>query len=163
MYNKLKVPSKLNWFSQLRQMLIKADHEYLMDCNTDVETIKLALFTIDGALKNKSFIEDRQRAIVSTFSPLYREIKCLDVPSRETYLTLVLRLPFIRRLATCRLADKLELSFYCNKELYKINGLDTCSLCNLKSNETLFHIACYCPLYKNLRDKFTRDSSLLEI
>lgn len=92
MYYKLKgldlvnpQSTEWNWVSQLRLVLRKIGHEYLLD-HDSIESIRLALTVINGRLKRLILDEDTNRAIQSSFSLYYRFIKDLHGTSREPYL-----------------------------------------------------------------------------
>ena len=86
---------KLNWVNQLKLLLQRSKHEYLIECN-DLKSIKLAVPVMEGALRYISFIEDCKRSMDSSFPPLYRDLLSTDSPTIRLYLMLTLPLNYIR-------------------------------------------------------------------
>ncbi|KAJ8674407.1 hypothetical protein QAD02_005669 [Eretmocerus hayati] len=139
------------------------EHNYLWELQDPAATRK-ALPNIEGALIRRSWTEDVERALNSSYCPMYKEIKNLQPsPSYEDYITQNLPLAQVRIFAGCRLSGNLLLRLCANNTSSRIDQTKKCFLCNFNVNESLLHIINECPAYTGLRSKYLDDSSIQTI
>lgn len=143
-------------------MLQRKKHGYLLSIE-DINSIKLAIPVLDGALSRLSFQEDIQKVLHSNFCSLYKNIKNLDSHFTESYLRLDHPLAFKRLLAACRLFGGIYLILNVKKTSTRIDLREICDLYSTNSKETLDHLLCQCPMYEAARVEYLQFDGLWEV
>lgn len=154
--------TKRNWWSLLKEVILRAGFGHILDL-ASVAVVDTAITEIIINQEKLMYIDDCRRAKESSYSPIFKELKNLDVQECEKYIKKSYPLGYIRLLAQARLAGREIVEFKIGRIKYSIETSKVCELCNLKQNETLKHFLCDCPLLTNIRSAFIPNLGLQEI
>ena len=153
----------MNWFTQIINALSRSKHTYLLN-NINKSSISLALPNILSASKNLSFVEDKNRALNSSYNQNYYNINHLDSLGPASYILLGLPALLYRLFAAARLSGFLYFSTNINKIQNYIKLSEECTLCNLEAKESLLHLITEFSCYTNLRNNYNSENEgMLEL
>lgn len=142
---------KYNWATQLKNILISIGLEQIW-INQNSNEIKSELNNILNKYKKKLELEDKERALNSTYSEVYQYLKCNE--GTESYLKSAANIDKIRLISQIRVMGKHYIRLVTKGYKYMWKSEELCSICNLNKAENMYHFLVECPIYKNFRDAF---------
>lgn len=157
----LVVDVRYSWCAQVKQIMNELGFEqvWLDQC---VDSLKFNEADILDTLESRLRAADLFRVENSRYGSVYRCLLTHPVgPSPSVCLasgtiTLVKK----RFLTQIRLSGDGFASVSYGGVKSKFNGENTCSICNTRTADTLFHFFCFCPVFKKTRKKYLGAESL---
>lgn len=140
-----------NWCSQLFNILHELDFVEVwerQDVQFVQENFQNILDKMENVLKNQDVIRIQESHYNSSFQYV------MNLTCVPTYLKLSLPLFKLRFLAQLRLAGEKFSVISVGEIKSSFNNEHVCDLCNTKTDDTIYHFFCYCPVLGGIRQTY---------